>query len=83
MMRSGNAKPRRVLMVTPHFPPDSSAASHRVRLLAPYLAENGWEPTIVTVDPRDYEGGVEPALNQLVPASLRVERCRAWRTSWG
>lgn len=73
---------RRVLMVTPHFPPDSSAASHRVRLLAPYLAENGWEPTIVTVDPRDYEGGVEPALSALVPPSLRVVRCRAWSSSW-
>ena len=35
---------RRVLMVSPHFPPDSSAASHRVRLLAPYLGEHGWEP---------------------------------------
>ena len=36
---------RRVLMVTPHFPPDSSAASHRVRLLAPHLPEAGWPPT--------------------------------------
>ena len=42
---------RRVLMVSPHFPPDSSAASHRVRLLAPYLGEHGWEPTVVTVEP--------------------------------
>jgi len=74
--------PGRVLMVTPHFPPDSSAASHRVRLLAPYLVENGWDPTIVTVDPRDYDGGVEPALNRLVPSSLRIVRCRAWKTSW-
>ncbi len=73
---------RRVLMVTPHFPPDSSAASHRVRLLAPHLSAFGWEPTIVTVDPRDYEGGVEPALNGLVPPSLRVVRCRAWSPSW-
>ena len=40
---------RRVLMVTPHFPPDSSAAAHRVRLLAPYLPAAGWTPTIVTV----------------------------------
>ena len=32
---------RRVLMVSPHFPPDSSAASHRVRLLAPHLEEAG------------------------------------------
>ena len=39
---------RRVLMVSPHFPPDSSAASHRVRLLAPYLPDAGWQPTIVT-----------------------------------
>ncbi len=73
---------RRVLMVTPHFPPDSSAASHRVRLLAPYLSEHGWEPTVLTVDPRDYEGGVEPALNALVPPSLRIVRCRAWSASW-
>ena len=73
---------RRVLMVTPHFPPDSSAASHRVRLVAPYLSRNGWEPTIVTVDPRDYEAGVEPALNRLVPASLRVVRSRAWKAAW-
>jgi len=42
---------RRVLMVSPHFPPDSSAASHRVRLLAPHLERVGWEPTIVTIDP--------------------------------
>ena len=34
---------RRVLMVTPHFPPDSSAASHRVRLLAPHLPEGGMD----------------------------------------
>ena len=33
---------RRVLMVSPHFPPDSSAASHRVRLLAPHLRAVGW-----------------------------------------
>ncbi len=72
---------RRVLMVTPHFPPDSSAASHRVRLLAPHLSEHGWEPTVLTVDPRDYEGGVEPALNALVPPSLRIVRCRAWSAS--
>jgi glycosyltransferase involved in cell wall biosynthesis len=74
--------PRRVLMVTPHFPPDSSAATHRVRLLAPHLPQYGWEPTVVTVDPRDHEGRVEPALLDLVPAHLRVIRCRAWPADW-
>ena len=73
---------RRVLMVSPHFPPDSSAGAHRVRLLAPHLRTFGWEPTVVTVDPRDYEGQLDPRLAELVPPSLRVVRCRAWPARW-
>ena len=69
---------RRVLMVSPHFPPDSSAASHRVRLLAPHLDAAGWTPTVVTLDPSAYEGRLDPDLASLVPAALRVERASAW-----
>jgi len=70
--------PRRVLVVSPHFPPDSSAGTHRARLLAPHLGEHGWEPTVLTVDPRDYEGALDPVLAESVPAALRVIRTRAW-----
>lgn len=69
---------RRVLIVSPHFPPDGSAASHRARLLAPHLARHGWEPTVLTVDPRDCEGTLDPELGDLVPPELRIVRCRAW-----
>jgi hypothetical protein len=69
---------RRVLMVSPHFPPDSTAATHRVRLLAPHLSEHGWQPTVLTVDPRDYEGRLDLDLFASVPRDLRVERARAW-----
>ena len=65
-------------MVSPHFPPDTSAGTHRVRLLAPHLAKFGWEPTVVTVDPRDYESRLDPGLAELVPPDLRVVRSRAW-----
>jgi hypothetical protein len=73
---------RRLLMVSPHFPPDTTAGTHRVRLLAPHLAARGWEPTVVTVDPRDYEGRLDPELAELVPRSLRVVRARAWSAGW-
>lgn len=73
---------RRVLMVSPHFPPDSSAAAHRVRLLAPHLASAGWTPTIVTVEPAAYEGRLDPGLESLVPPSLRVVRAPAWPARW-
>ena len=69
---------RRVLLISPHFPPDSSAGTHRARLLAPHLGEHGWEPTVLTVDPRDYEGALDPVLAESVPADLRVVRARAW-----
>ena len=68
---------KRVLMISPHFPPDTTAGTHRTRLLAPHLTEYGWEPTVLTVDPRDYEGRLAPALAALVPETLRVLRCRA------
>ncbi|MFI5177924.1 MAG: glycosyltransferase [Vicinamibacterales bacterium] len=73
---------RRVLMVSPHFPPDSSAAAHRVRLLAPHLPAAGWTPTIVTVDPTRYEGRLDPGLDALVPSSLPVIRAAAWPARW-
>jgi hypothetical protein len=59
---------RRVLMVPPHFPPDSSAAAHHVR--APHLPEAWWTPTIVTLDPSAYEGRLDRDLEALVPSGL-------------
>jgi hypothetical protein len=65
-------------MVSPHFPPDSSAASHRVRLLAPHLPDAGWAPTVVTLEPSAYEGRLDRELEALVPSSLPVVRATAW-----
>ena len=70
---------RRVLLISPHFPPDTSAGAHRVRLLAPHLERYGWEPTVVTVQPQGYEGRLDPDLERIVPSSLRVVRAPAWR----
>src|ERR1700704_4865787 len=70
--------PRNVLVVSPHFPPDSTAGTHRARLLAPRLREHGGEPTVLTVDPRDSDGALDPALAASVPGDLRVVRSRAW-----
>jgi len=69
---------RSLLVISPHFPPDATAGAHRVRVLAPYLEAHGWRPTVLTVDPRDYEGTLDEELLARVPASLEVVRCRAW-----
>ena len=68
---------RRLLMISPHFPPDSSAATHRVRLLAPHLTHFGWDPVVLTVAPDAYEGRLDPGLAELVPPSIEVVRVAA------
>jgi len=73
---------RRVLIVTPHFPPDSSAAAHRIRLLAPHLPGCGWEPTVLTVEPAAYEARLDLDLAAMVPPSIRVVRVPAWSARW-
>jgi hypothetical protein len=72
-------------MVSPHFPPDSSAASHRVRLLAPHLPEFGWKPTVLTVAPGSFGGRIDSETLGLVPEDLEVVRISPWsleRTRW-
>jgi glycosyltransferase involved in cell wall biosynthesis len=39
---------KKVLLITYHFPPRASVASLRLRGLAKYLPEQGWEPIILT-----------------------------------
>ena len=73
---------RRVLMISPHFPPDATAAAHRVRLLAPHLPAFGWKPTVLAVDEHGYEGGLDRDLARLVPADLEVIRCGALPARW-
>jgi glycosyltransferase involved in cell wall biosynthesis len=73
---------RRVLMIAPHFPPDTGAATHRVRLLAPHLAEFGWQPTVLTVDPSVNESRLDPDLAAMVPSELEVVRASAWSPRW-
>jgi glycosyltransferase involved in cell wall biosynthesis len=45
--------------------------------LAPHLEKYGWEPTIISVDPRDYESRLDQGLANMVPSNLRVIRSRA------
>lgn len=69
-------------MVSPHFPPDGSAGTHRARVLAPHLPAAGWQVTVLTVDPRDCEGTLDHELAAMLPPDLPVERVRAIPPRW-
>lgn len=68
---------KKVLIVSPHFPPINAPDMQRVRLALPHLRAHGWEPVVLAVAPESVEGGVrEPLLEETYPADVRVVRVR-------
>lgn len=68
---------RKVLIISPHFPPINAPDMQRTRLALPYLRALGWEPVVLALAPDMIEGGVnEPLLEDTYPADIRVIRVR-------
>jgi hypothetical protein len=70
---------KKILIISPHFPPSNLAAVHRSRLFAQHLPEFNWEPIILTVDEKYYEEALDYNLEKLLPRNLRIEKVRAYK----
>ncbi|MDH4053937.1 MAG: glycosyltransferase [Gammaproteobacteria bacterium] len=71
---------KKLLIVAFHFPPmGGSSGGLRSLKFAQYLPEHGWEPTILTVNPRVYDH-LDPTGLDVVPDSLRIIRAFALDT---
>lgn len=69
---------RRILIISPHYPPSNLAAVHRARLFALHLPAFGWEPHVLMVHERYYEERLDPDLCRLLPEGQRIYKCRAF-----
>ncbi len=69
---------KKILIISPHYPPSNLAAIHRSRLFAQHLPQFGWEPIILTVDERDYEESLDWNLHALIPVNQRIVKVRAF-----
>ncbi|HZZ18284.1 MAG TPA: hypothetical protein VFE25_02885, partial [Opitutaceae bacterium] len=66
---------KKLLIISPHFPPINAPDMQRVRMALPYLRSHGWEPTVLAIAPEPIEGGViEQKLTETYPADIRVIR---------
>ena len=68
---------RRVLIVSPHFPPINAADHQRIRMSLPYFAEFGWDVSVLCIDPSFIEGKYDLNLNLTVPENIEVIRSSA------
>lgn len=51
-VRASSGQPRRLLVITYHFPPDGSVGGLRWAGLSKYLARRGWEVDVITASPQ-------------------------------
>lgn len=72
---------KRVLIVTPYFPPVNAPDMQRVRMSLEYFRQNGWEPTVITVD-EQFAGGFRDALlEETIPADIEIIKIGAYPES--
>ena len=72
---------KKVLIISPHFPPSNLATVHRARLFAQHLPSFSWEPIILTIDEKYYEEKLDNHLKKLLPPNLRIEKVNAFKVT--
>lgn len=73
---------RRLLIVSPHFPPSSTADMQRVRMLLPFFARNGWQVEVLAVSPQFVAAPVDEWLEEGLPHEVPIHRIHAPALRW-
>ena len=68
---------KRLLIISPYFPPANAADMQRVRMSLPYYHQFGWEAEVVTVDCKYIDIGLDELLLETVPKNVIIHRIKA------
>lgn len=69
---------KRVLVISPNFPPVNAADMQRIRHSLAYFKELGWEAEVVAVATEYVETySIDPLLNETIPADVKVYHVKA------
>ncbi len=73
---------KRVLIISPHFPPLNAADMQRVRMLLPFFGENGWQAEVLTVEPDQVAMAQDDWLLDGIPDDIPVHRVKILDLVW-
>jgi hypothetical protein len=73
---------KRVLIVSPHFPPTNAADMHRVRSVLPFLCENGWQAEVLAVSAECVAAPFDDWLAAGIPGDICIHRAQALSLRW-
>lgn len=73
---------KRLLIISPHFPPVNAADMQRIRTSLPYYKDLGWEVEVVTVHDKYIDIIKDPLLLDSVSSNIRVHKIKALSKKW-
>lgn len=73
---------KRVLIVSPHFPPVNAADHQRIRSALPYFQEFGWEVSVLCANPTSVETVKDSNLTKTVPSHIEIIQCNVISPYW-
>lgn len=73
---------KKVLIVSPHFPPINAADIHRVRQSLPYFEKYGYQPIVLTVLPEYVEMSQDLLLEKSIPDGILIYKVAAYSTRY-
>lgn len=70
---------KKVLIISPHFPPMNTADMHRVRQSLPYFEELGWQVEVICVKQSHAEAySIDPLLMHSIPKNIKIHEVKAF-----
>jgi hypothetical protein len=73
---------RRLLIISPYFPPSNAADMQRVRMSLPYYKEFGWDAEVVAVDPQYTNLPKDELLMESIPVDIKIHYVKALSKKW-
>ncbi|CAN5350972.1 hypothetical protein BH09BAC2_BH09BAC2_15770 [soil metagenome] len=73
---------KRVLIISPDFPPVNAADMHRMRQSLPYFKDFGWDAEVIAVETKYVNAySIDNLLTETIPAYVKVHHVKAWDIS--
>ncbi len=73
---------KKVLIVTPNWPPISCPDIHRVRMSLQFFSDFGWEPLILKINPNEQEGLKDEDLSRTICDSIQTWQAECFPKVW-
>jgi len=73
---------KRVLIISPNFPPVNAADMHRIRQSLPFFEQMGWKATVLAILPGYVEMSEDPLLLKTIPEESDITYLKAFDVKW-